>query len=354
MSKPAAKKKRSRRAPRWYRALGGVWYLAVVALACGVGVVGNMASRSSFFLAAINPLTYLNVDPKETFGDGDGLTLMILGTDDDRKMIGWAVDEHGRQHAVSKVSRRGARADMILVARLDFNRNTITGLSIPRDTACRLPDHPRLGTKKINGFYSVAEPGQEKALQQEAVEHVLPGVKIDRTIAIDYDAFQRLVDTVGGVPVVVPKGLKGKGLQYDDNAGDLHIHLSPGRQTLDGKDAMGYVRFRHDSESDYGRQQRQKEFLSSFKGQIFHSLPKLPEIAEETKAVMGNALNDREIIALVAFARKVPPTNIKLGMLPTVERRGSSMLHVDEAKREAVMREFDLLSADDPKAVAGL
>ena len=308
-----------------------------------IGFVAFMASRSSFISTFINPLTYLNVDPKKTFDDGDGLTLMILGTDDDRKMIGWTTDERGRQHAVTKVIRRGARADMILIAKLDFDRNMITGLSIPRDTGCRLPDRPDLGTKKINGFYSVAQPGKEKELQKEAVEHVLPGVKIDRTIAIDYDAFQTLVDTVGGVPVVVPKGIHGKGLQYDDGAGDLHIHLSPGPQTLDGKDAMGYVRFRHDSESDYGRQLRQKEFLTSFKGQVLRNLYKLPEIAEGSKAVMGNALTDREIIALVAFARKVPPSNIKLGMLPTVERRGSSMLRVDEEKRDATLREYNLI-----------
>lgn len=325
------------------RVFGLVGYSVFLLALCVAGVVGSMAVRSSFVLTVINPLTYLNVDPKKTFDDGDGLTLMILGTDDDRKMIGWATDEHGRQHAVSKVVRRGARADMILVAKLDFDRNTITGLSIPRDTACRLPDHPELGTKKINGFYSVAQPGHEKDLQREAVEHILPGVKIDRTIAIDYDAFQSLVDTVGGVPVVVPKGIRGKGLQYDDNAGDLHIHLNPGPQTLDGKDAMGYVRFRHDSESDYGRQQRQKEFLTSFKGQVLRDLRKLPEVAEGSKAVMGNALTDREIIALVAFARKVPSTNIKLGMLPTVERPGSSMLRVVEAKREATLQEFNLV-----------
>lgn len=351
MSKPALKKK-VRRPSRAYKVVGFVWYAAVLFVVGGVGIVANMASRSSLVGAVFNPMTYLNVDPKKTFDDGDGLTLMILGTDDDRKMIGWAVDKHGRQHAVSKVIRRGARADMILVAKLDFDKNMITGLSIPRDTACRLPDHTRLGTKKINGFYSVAEPGHEKELQKEAVEHVLPGVKIDRTIAIDYDAFQSLVDTVGGVPVVVPKGIKGKGLQYDDNAGDLHIHLSPGKQTLGGKDAMGYVRFRHDTESDYGRQQRQKEFLASFKGQIFRNLLKLPEIAEGTKSVMGNALDDREIIALVAFARKVPATNIKLGMLPTIERKGSSMLRVDEDRRDATLREFNLLPSDARTAVA--
>ncbi|RYG17532.1 LytR family transcriptional regulator [bacterium] len=253
-------------------------------------------------------------------------------------MIGWGVDERGRQHAVSKVIRRGARADMIMVARLDFKKHAITGLSIPRDTACRLDGE----TRKINAFYSIAPKGESESYMVRAVEHTLPGVHIDRTIAINYDAFQELVDTVGGVPVVVPKGSEGEGLQYDDNAGDLHIHLSPGKQVLDGKDAMGYVRFRHDSESDFGRQQRQKEFLASFKSSIFKNLGKLPEIAEQGKAVMSNALTDDEIIAVVAFARKVPQSSIKLGTLPTYPR--GRLLRVVESKRDDALREYGLLT----------
>lgn len=329
------------------RFFGFVWWTLVMSLFALGGVVGFMANKSSLIGTFMkNPWAMLNVDPKETFHDYDGLTLLILGTDDDRKMIGWGVDEHGRQHAVSKVVRRGARADMILVAKLDFDRKTITGLSIPRDTEVHLPDRRYRKLVRINGYYSNAPEGEEKATMQRAVEKLLPGVHIDRTIAIDYTAFQDLVNTVGGVPVVVPKGVDGEGLQYDDNAGDLHIHLSPGPKTLDGKDAMGYVRFRHDRESDYGRQERQKAFLASFKSAVFHHPFQLADVAEESKQVMGNALDDQEIIALIAFARRVPSTNIKLGMLPTRETRRNGPLRVVESKRDAALREYNLLSDD--------
>lgn len=346
MSKPSPKKKASRPAAG-AKVLGVVWWVFVVSIAGIAGVVGNMLTRSSLLRTIINPFNYLNVDPKKTFNDYDGLVLMILGTDEDRKMIGWAVDEHGHQHAVTKVTRHDARADMILVAKLDFDKKTITGLSIPRDTGIRIPElDPRI--LKINGYYSVAPHGQGSEYMKKAVEKLLPGLHIDRTLTLNYDAFQELVDTVGGVPVVVPKGINGKGLQYDDNAGDLHIHLAPGPQTLDGKAAMGYVRFRHDTESDYGRQQRQKEFLTSFKSQVIRHLFKLPEIAEESKAVVGNALSDQEIFALVSFSRSVPPKNIKLGMLPTVEgRTRGGALRVVQSKRDEAMREYGLLPSDD-------
>lgn len=350
MSKPPVKKK-GRRTSTGKKALGMIGYGLALLAFCAVGVVGNMLTRSPLLRAAFNFQSWLNVNPKKVFNDYDGLVIMILGTDDDRKMIGWGVDDRGHQHAVSKVTKRGARADMILVARLDFDKKTISGLSIPRDTGVRMPNLDRR-ILKINGYYSVAPKGEGGDYMRQAVEKVLPGVHIDRTVALNYDAFQDLVNTVGGVPVVVPKGIKGKGLQYDDFAGDLHIHLAPGKQTLDGKNAMGYVRFRHDSESDYGRQERQKEFLTSFKGQIFHNLLKLPEIAEESKAVMDNALTDQEIIALVAFAKNVPSKNIKLGMLPTEEgsTRGGA-LRIVERKRDEAMREYGLIPSDGRTAL---
>ena len=322
------------------RVFGLVGYSAFLLILCLAGVIGNMASRSSLFKSVVtNPFGLLNIDPKKTFGDPDGITLLILGKDETRRVVGWAKEKDGQEHAISEPTGV-SRADMILVARLDFAKNQITGLSIPRDTYFKLPDYDGRG-HRINGYYSTAPKGEEKATMVRAVEYALPGVRIDRTIAIDYDAFQKLVDTVGGVPVVVPKGQKGNGLQYDDWSGNLHVHLQPGAQTLDGKQAIGYVRFRHDSESDYGRQQRQKEFLAAFKSSVFHHPFQLPEIAEQGKRALDNALGDQEILALIAFARRVPPTSIRLGMLPTYPK--GDVLKIVLSKREATLQEFNLV-----------
>ena len=338
--KETTAKKKPRRPSRFTRVIGGAWYAFVLAFMCLVGVVANMASRSSLVSAFVtNPFGVLNIDPREVFQDRDGFTLLILGTDETRQVVGWAKESNGQEHAISKPTGV-ARADMILVARLDFNRKVITGLSIPRDTYFELPDYDGKG-HRINAYYSTAPKGEEKATMVRAVEYALPGVKIDRTIAIDYSAFQQLVDTVGGVSVVVPKGRADKGLQYDDWSGNLHVHLKPGPQVLDGKAAMGYVRFRHDSESDFGRQDRQKQFLASFKGSVFHHPFQLPEIAEQGKRTLGNALNDQEILALMAFARKLPPTGIRLGMLPTYPK--GDVLKIVRSKRDDALREFNLL-----------
>lgn len=338
-------RKKARRSSPAKRFFGGVWYVLVLSFVFVGSVIVRWAGNSTLVSKLLNPFALLSAaNPRKTFNKEHGLTILLLGTDETRVVTGWAREKNGQEHAISKPIDK-SRADMILVARLDFDRHTISGLSVPRDTGVRLSDFDGK-LHKINAFYSIAPKGEEKAMMVRAVEEVMPGVSIDRAVVINYAAFQDLVDTVGGVTVKVPKGRDGKGLNYDDWSGDLHVHLTPGSHLLNGKDAMGYVRFRHDRESDYGRQDRQKQFLASFKSSVFENLGKLPEIAEQGKLVLNNTLSDDEIIALAAFARSVPPTGIKMGMLPTREGgRHSNMLYVDESKRDDALREFGLVES---------
>jgi anionic cell wall polymer biosynthesis LytR-Cps2A-Psr (LCP) family protein len=56
---------------------------------------------------------------------------------------------------------------------------------------------------------------------------------------VDFDGFVRLVDAVGGVELDVPFHMK-----YDDPYQNLSIGIRPGRQTLNGKDALNFARYR--------------------------------------------------------------------------------------------------------------
>lgn len=270
-----------------------------------------------------NPIGFLNQDPRQAFQNRDSETILILGCDEDRFYHGILL--HGQN-----IWKKYARSDMMLLAKLDFNTNTITGISIPRDTLVTLPKY---GRHKINAFHELAKPKDADEVTKEAIQQILPGVEIDKVVDLDFEAIQKLVDIVGGVEVNVPKEMN-----YDDNAGELHIHLKPGLQTLDGYNAMGFVRFRHDRESDFGRQQRQKDFLAAFKKSVFKNVFKLPEIADQGKACLNFALDDDELRSLAAFARRVPSQNIKMGMVPVVER-GKNLV-VDERKLPQTLAEY--------------
>jgi anionic cell wall polymer biosynthesis LytR-Cps2A-Psr (LCP) family protein len=148
---------------------------------------------------------------------------------------------------------------------------------------------------------------------------------------------------MGGVPVNVPREM-----DYDDNAGKLHIHLKPGHQVLSGYDAMCYVRYRKSnkkgqSETDFERQERQKDMLLGFKTAALSNWTRLPEIAEAGKAVFGNALSDEQLLSLGLFAKEVGPQRIKLGVIPVVDEGNG--LRLVASKLPEVLREYKL--ADD-------
>jgi LCP family protein required for cell wall assembly len=263
--------------------------------------------------------------PEQTFGS-DTLTLLILGCDEDLSTGG------------KRVLKKQARSDMMLIAKLDFKHNMVTGVSIPRDTRCQLPGFK---PQKINAYHNIAKKGHEAELTEKAVEFLLPGVRIDRVVTLDFDHFQELVNMVHGVPLTIEKRLK-----YTDKAGGLFIDLHPGFQILNGYDAMCFVRFRH-GDTDFDRQKRQKQFLVAFKQQALKYFLNGPKVVDESAKVLGDALTDDEIGSLALFARSVPPERIEWGQVPVKEIRGSTDLRLDEDKIHDVLAQYRLIEAHD-------
>ena len=218
--------KKPRKAPLWYRLLGGIFYLLFLGIALGVGTAAGWVSQSPMSVAIVKQFVQPK-PPEEVFGGRDSITLLVLGCDEDLYYGGF---RNGKQAQRLNAS---ARADMILVAKLDFKNNRIVGVSIPRDLECALPGY---GPRKINAYHAEAPKGQGGALMQQAVEFTLPGVSIDKVVTLDYAAFQRLINLVGGVEVKVASHMK-----YNDNAGGFHIDLKPGTHKLDGYTALCFV-----------------------------------------------------------------------------------------------------------------
>lgn len=313
---------RARRKPIWRRVFRAVVYGALLIVALSAGMIYRLVHESKVASSLFSQVLH-HSSPQEAFHD-DSLALLILGCDE-------VLSPGGK-----KVLRKQARSDMMLVVRLDFTNKRITGVSIPRDTECRLAGDR---TRKINAYHAIAPRGEEAALTQKAVEHLLPGVAIDRVVTLDFDAFQSMVNMIGGVPLDVDRKM-----DYDDNAGNLHIHLKPGPARLNGYDAMCYVRYRH-GDSDFKRQERQKEFLLALKSEVFRHPTMIGQIADDSMAVLGNALNADEVATLALFAKDVPPQNIRMGQIPVLDGRGSS-LRIDSERLPGVLRDFNLTGND--------
>ncbi|HHU05198.1 MAG TPA: hypothetical protein GXZ65_01795 [Clostridiales bacterium] len=131
--------------------------------------------------------------------------------------------------------------DTILVGALDTVNGKLNVVSIPRDTLVNVSR----SYKKINGLYSHNGYNMDKA--REELKSLL-GFTVDSYVVVDIEAFEKIVDTIGGVWFNVPVNM-----DYDDPVQDFHIHLEAGYQHLDGKNALGVVRFRQNNEnSPYG------------------------------------------------------------------------------------------------------
>jgi len=326
--------------PLWKRLVARVLWVSLAVVCLAGGTVVGLVNQSQVGKELIEQSTK-NVPPQEVFRK-DSITLLVLGCDEDRYYAGAA----GERDTPGGITRHASRSDMMLVTKLDFANKRITGLSIPRDMLWQLPGYRK---QKINGFHAIGYnkggPEMAKDYAKKAAEGVV-GVKIDRVVVLDFGAFAKMVDLLGGVEVYVPKNM-----DYDDFAGGLHIHLKQGRQVLGGEDAIGFVRFRH-SDSDFQRQARQKDLMMAMKDRALAKWQVAPKIMDESYELLGRALMPKEIASLALFARKVGADNVKMDMVPVIERKGRSTLELDEDKLAEKLEELHMTPSPADRVTA--
>lgn len=130
--------------------------------------------------------------------------------------------------------------DVIMLGAFDGKTRTGTVINIPRDT--RVEAGRRLN--KVNSAYPVGRlnggghEGGVAMLKQDM--QLLFGFKPDFYVGIDYEAFVRMVDAVGGVEVEVPFHM-----QNTRPDSGVYIDIPAGLQLLDGEQALNFARFRN-------------------------------------------------------------------------------------------------------------
>jgi len=215
-------------------------------------------------------------------------TLLILGTD-----ITFDA-ETGKPMPGSD-----GRTDSILLMRIDPARNQTCILSIPRDSFVEIPGH---GWQKINAANVF---GGVDLLKQTLTR--LTGKNVDYYIKINPYATAKLVDLLGGVTVYIENDM-----YYVDRAQNLYIDLKKGWHKLSGKEAQGYIRFRHDIQGDIGRIGRQQKLLQI----VFNSfarptnLVKAPFVFEIATKYIETDLPLLKTIRLANFARMLSPSDV--------------------------------------------
>lgn len=326
--RPATPRRPARRSParKLGRLLGGLALLSLLA----ISVAGGYLYRTSGTLQRLLPPLLQRQSVADAFPNQTALNLMVIGRDRD-------YDDRTDQ-----VLKSRARSDMLMVAHLDFAKNTISLLSIPRDTRALVPGH---GITKINSAHQVGGP----ALSEKVVQNTF-GIASDKYLALDFEGFEQAIDTLGGVDLVVDKKM-----DYDDNWGHLHIHLKPGMQHLNGQQAMGFVRFRH-SDSDLVRTRRQQALIAALKTKL-RSPSALAQIGPMLEAIdthIDSDLTPAQEVALARFAHDTPHQSVRMDTLPSLPV-GADVATDWPAARPLIQSIFNVsppeaaLTADEPE-----
>jgi LCP family protein required for cell wall assembly len=191
------------------------------------------------------------------------------------------------------------RSDTIILVHIDPDRNFISLLSVPRDM---LADVPGYGLYKLNAAFAFGGG----ALLIRTIQSKL-GLDLDHYIALNLEGFQAVTNALGGVYLDVDRRYYNETLAWE------HIDLWPGYQLLDGAGALDYVRFRHDDNIDFGRMERQQQFISAVREQAlgWNLTFKIPSLVKALFSNLDTDLSATELIKLGYWIMKLDSGRIK-------------------------------------------
>jgi LCP family protein required for cell wall assembly len=227
----------------------------------------------------------------------------------------------------------GYLTDTLQVVQIDFSRNQVALISIPRDLFVRLPNGR---SAKINAAFTLGDDPERPVksgglVAKRMVEQVI-GLPIDHFVAVDFVGFERTIGGwLGGIEVEVQETLDDqwypvRGLEQescgksDEEIAALtarlsgfelerqfpcryeHIVFTPGKHAMQGGDALKYVRSRHGSAGgDFSRSRRQHEVLAAIRSKVFslNALDSAPEFFAQAQeeVVTDIELTDVEKLA---------------------------------------------------------
>jgi polyisoprenyl-teichoic acid--peptidoglycan teichoic acid transferase len=208
------------------------------------------------------------------------------------------------------------RTDTMILFTIDPLAKTAGMLNVPRDLWVNIPGY---GYSKINTAYALGEgdrlPGGGPGLATKTVEMFL-GVPIDYYAQIDFTAFERFIDELGGIDLDVPYAIK-----VDPIGPGNTVFLEPGLQRLDGPVALAYARARYTEGGDFDRAERQQQVVFAIREKILslNMMPtliaKAPILYQELASGVHTNLTLEQVISLAWLAKDITSENIKRGAI---------------------------------------
>jgi LCP family protein required for cell wall assembly len=276
--RPSIRLKPSR---RWWKLLP-----ALLALFLTLLIVWALASYFQFRDGVSAANKRLDPRVRQTLDDqrGSATDILLLGTD----------------HAQLSGRESANRSDSITLVRVDTDKHRIAYLSIPRDLVAEIPGY---GESKINAAMQLGGP-------RLAVRTVarLTGLPVNHVAIVDFGQFEKLIDKLGGIDIVVPRPIISKfdcPYPTEERCATWDgWRFAKGKQHMDGHRALIYSRVRKNkldpSDTDFARAERNQQVLQAVASKLtsFGTLLKLPFIGSDLLAPVSTDLSTKTFLSL--------------------------------------------------------
>ncbi|MFF9808480.1 LCP family protein [Streptomyces coeruleorubidus] len=334
--RPAKKSAKGKKALLW---TGGAMAFVLVA---GAGA-------AYFYIEHLNDnIASVSDDGASTggFQKDKAINILLIGTD---KRTGKGNESYGDSGSVG-------HADTTILLHVSKDRSNATALSIPRDLIVDVPDCPTTqedgsqkiipGTRQARFNTSLGQDGRTPSCTMRTVTE-LTGVKPDNFMVADFNAVKTLTSAVGGVEVCLGKDI-------DDP--DSHLKLSKGTHTIEGEQALAFVRTRHavGFGGDLSRIGLQQQFLSALMRKLksndtLTSPSKMLDLAEAgTKALTVDSQLDSigKLKDLGLELGKLDTKNLTFTTTPVIDNPAEKVKTTVVLNESTAPQVFDMIKND--------
>jgi LCP family protein required for cell wall assembly len=284
---------------------------------------------------------------KNGFSKDEAFNILIIGTD---KRTGKGNEGYGDKNSVG-------HADTNILLHVSKDRTNATAMSIPRDLIVNVPDCPTKqsdgsekvigGTQNVRFNTSLGQDGRDPGCTMRTVKAVT-GISVDHFMMADFNAVKTLTSAVDGVEVCLAK---------DVNDPDSHLKLSKGKHTIEGEQALAFVRTRHSfgNQGDLDRIKVQQQFLGSLMRKMSSSdtltsptkLIKLAEAATKALTVDKGIGKVSTLKDMALELKKVPTKNITFTTVPVLDNPADGVVHKTVIVNKALGSQvFDAIKND--------
>lgn len=232
-----------------------------------------------------------------------------------------------------------SRSDTMMVLSRNHSTNELKLISFMRDIYAEIPGYQ---SYKLNTAYFLG--GVQ--LLKDTITNMFD-IPIHHYVVIDFKSFESLIDIIApnGIEIEVEK----------DMSAFIDVSLTKGVHKLNGKELLGYARFRHDEAGDFGRVERQQKVIEAIKDEFLspQNMTKLPRLIGALQGYVSTDMTTSEeinTVISVALKGKVEIDKMTIPVEGTFRyadySHAGSVIEIDRELNSQYLHEFIKLDGE--------